>query len=148
MALRNSKTHLTALAACIWVDRVALCITCYMETTLSTFPPSTGRAWRVAPSYLPHRSRRTICQPRLSPRPPPNRASTTHAPRRTLLRQRLHGVLFRSHQDRTRNDQIPRQPTARLDIASYIAFYNHDPRYSSLNYLAPAAFEAQLNHSI
>jgi transposase InsO family protein len=37
---------------------------------------------------------------------------------------------------------------ARQDIASYLAYYNHDRRHSSLNYLAPAAFEAQLNGSI
>jgi len=34
------------------------------------------------------------------------------------------------------------------DIASYLAYYNHDRRHSSLNYLSPAAFEAQLNGSI
>ena len=37
---------------------------------------------------------------------------------------------------------------ARQDIASYLAYYNHDRRHSSLNYLTPAAFEAQLNGSI
>ena len=37
---------------------------------------------------------------------------------------------------------------ARQDIASYLAYYNHDRRHSSLNYLSPAAFEAQLNRSI
>ena len=37
---------------------------------------------------------------------------------------------------------------ARQDIASYLAYYNHDRRHSSLDYLSPAAFEAQLNHSI
>jgi transposase InsO family protein len=37
---------------------------------------------------------------------------------------------------------------ARHDIASYLAYYNHDRRHSSLNYLTPAAFEAQLNRSI
>ena len=37
---------------------------------------------------------------------------------------------------------------ARQDIASYLAYYNHDRRHSSLNYLTPAAFEAQLNRSI
>ena len=36
---------------------------------------------------------------------------------------------------------------ARQDIASYLAYYNHDRRHSSLNYLTPAAFEAQLNGS-
>ena len=30
----------------------------------------------------------------------------------------------------------------------YLAYYNHDRRHSSLNYLTPAAFEAQLNRSI
>ena len=34
------------------------------------------------------------------------------------------------------------------DIASYLAYYNHDRRHSSLNYLTPAAFEAQFNGSI
>lgn len=37
---------------------------------------------------------------------------------------------------------------ARQDIASYLAYYNHDRRHSSLNYLTPAAFEAQINRSI
>jgi transposase InsO family protein len=37
---------------------------------------------------------------------------------------------------------------ARQDIASYLAYYNHDRRHSSLNYLSPAAFEAQLLRSI
>ena len=37
---------------------------------------------------------------------------------------------------------------ARLDIASYLAYYNHDRRHSSLNYLTPATFEVQLNSSI
>jgi putative transposase len=37
---------------------------------------------------------------------------------------------------------------ARHDIASYLAYYNHDRRHSSLNYLTPATFEAQLNRSI
>lgn len=34
---------------------------------------------------------------------------------------------------------------ARHDIASYLAYYNHDRRHSSLTYLSPAAYEAQLN---
>ena len=37
---------------------------------------------------------------------------------------------------------------ARHDIASYLAYYNHDRRHSSLDYLSPAAFEAQINRSI
>jgi len=37
---------------------------------------------------------------------------------------------------------------ARSDIASYLAYYNLDRRHSSLNYLAPAAFENQLHQSI
>ena len=37
---------------------------------------------------------------------------------------------------------------ARQDIASYLAYYNLDRRHSSLDYLAPAAFEAQINQSI
>ncbi len=36
---------------------------------------------------------------------------------------------------------------ARQDIASYLAYYNHERRHSSLNYLAPAIFEDQFNHS-
>jgi putative transposase len=35
---------------------------------------------------------------------------------------------------------------ARSDIASYLAYYNHERRHSSLNYLSHA-FEAQLNRS-
>ena len=38
--------------------------------------------------------------------------------------------------------------SARQDIASYLAYYNHDRRHSSLKYLTPAAFEDQLNRSI
>ncbi len=34
------------------------------------------------------------------------------------------------------------------DIASYLAYYNHDRRHSSLNYLPPATFESQLNRSL
>jgi len=37
---------------------------------------------------------------------------------------------------------------ARQDIASYLAYYNIDRRHSSLDYLSPAAFEAQLDRSI
>jgi transposase InsO family protein len=37
---------------------------------------------------------------------------------------------------------------ARQDIASYLAYYNHDRRHSSLGYLSPATFEAQLLRSI
>ena len=33
---------------------------------------------------------------------------------------------------------------ARAEIASYLAYYNHDRRHSSLDYLCPAAFEARL----
>jgi putative transposase len=36
---------------------------------------------------------------------------------------------------------------ARQDIASYLAYYNLERRHSSLNYLAPAAFEDQLSLS-
>jgi transposase InsO family protein len=36
---------------------------------------------------------------------------------------------------------------ARHDIASYLAYYNHERRHSSLDYLSPAAFEAQLDRS-
>ena len=36
---------------------------------------------------------------------------------------------------------------ARSEIASYLAYYNHERRHSSLNYLSPAAFEAQLTLS-
>ena len=34
---------------------------------------------------------------------------------------------------------------ARQDIASYLAYYNHERRHSSLGYLTPAAFEKQIN---
>ena len=37
---------------------------------------------------------------------------------------------------------------ARHDIASYLAYYNHDRRHSSIHYLSPATFEAQLTSSI
>jgi transposase InsO family protein len=33
---------------------------------------------------------------------------------------------------------------ARSEIASYLAYYNSDRRHSSLDYLTPIAFEAQL----
>jgi transposase InsO family protein len=36
---------------------------------------------------------------------------------------------------------------ARQDIASYLAYYNHDRRHSSLSYLSPADFEVQLSSS-
>jgi transposase InsO family protein len=36
---------------------------------------------------------------------------------------------------------------ARSEIASYLAYYNADRRHSSLDYLSPIAFEAQLTHS-
>ena len=36
---------------------------------------------------------------------------------------------------------------ARHEIASYLAYYNQERRHSSLDYLSPAAFEAQLNRS-
>jgi transposase InsO family protein len=36
---------------------------------------------------------------------------------------------------------------ARSEIASYLAYYNHDRRHSSLDYLTPAEFEARLAHS-
>jgi transposase InsO family protein len=36
---------------------------------------------------------------------------------------------------------------ARHEVASYLAYYNQDRRHSSLDYLSPAAFEAQLNRS-
>jgi putative transposase len=36
---------------------------------------------------------------------------------------------------------------ARHEIASYLAYYNLERRHSSLDYLSPAAFEAQLNRS-
>ena len=37
---------------------------------------------------------------------------------------------------------------ARQDVASYLAYYNHERRHSSLGYLCPAAFEAQLPSSV
>jgi transposase InsO family protein len=36
---------------------------------------------------------------------------------------------------------------ARHDIASYLAYYNQERRHSSLNYLSPADFEAQITCS-
>jgi transposase InsO family protein len=41
--------------------------------------------------------------------------------------------------------EYPHSQTARRDIANYLSYYNHDRRHSSLDYLAPADFEAQLN---
>jgi putative transposase len=43
--------------------------------------------------------------------------------------------------------EYPDSQTARHDIASYLSYYNHDRRHSSLGYLAPADFETQLNRS-
>jgi putative transposase len=43
--------------------------------------------------------------------------------------------------------EYPHSRQARHDVASYLAYYNHERRHSSLNYLSPAAFEAQLNRS-
>jgi putative transposase len=43
--------------------------------------------------------------------------------------------------------EYPDSTTARGDIASYLSYYNHDRRHSSLDYLAPAQFEAQLTRS-
>ncbi len=40
--------------------------------------------------------------------------------------------------------EYPDSRTARRDIASYLAYYNHDRRHSSLDYLTPVDFEAQL----
>ena len=40
--------------------------------------------------------------------------------------------------------EYPDSRQARIDIASYLAYYNHERRHSSLNYLAPAAFEDHL----
>ena len=36
---------------------------------------------------------------------------------------------------------------ARHDIASYLAYYNHERRHSSLEYLRPTTFEAKINRS-
>ena len=36
---------------------------------------------------------------------------------------------------------------ARSEIASYLAYYNHDRRHSSLEYLSPATFEARLTRN-
>jgi putative transposase len=41
--------------------------------------------------------------------------------------------------------EYPDSPTARGDIASYLSYYNHDRRHSSLDYLTPAQFEDQIN---
>lgn len=43
--------------------------------------------------------------------------------------------------------EYPDSTTARGDIASYLSYYNHDRRHSSLDYLTPAQFEAQLTRS-
>ena len=40
--------------------------------------------------------------------------------------------------------EYPNSRTARRDIASYLTYYNHDRRHSSLNYLSPVDFETQL----
>ena len=37
---------------------------------------------------------------------------------------------------------------ARHEIASYLAYYNHERRHSSIHYLSPDTFEAQLTRSI
>ena len=37
--------------------------------------------------------------------------------------------------------EYPNSRQARHDIASYLAYYNHQRRHSSLDYLPPAAFE-------
>ena len=43
--------------------------------------------------------------------------------------------------------EYPDSRQARSDIASYLAYYNHERRHSSLDYLPPAAFEDQLPQS-
>ena len=43
--------------------------------------------------------------------------------------------------------EYPDSQHARRDIASYLAYYNHERRHSSLNYLTPTAFEDHLTHS-
>jgi transposase InsO family protein len=40
--------------------------------------------------------------------------------------------------------EYPDGRAARRDIASYLAYYNHDRRHSSLKYLTPVDVEAQL----
>jgi putative transposase len=40
--------------------------------------------------------------------------------------------------------EYPDSRQARADIASYLAYYNHERRHSALAYLAPAVFEGQL----
>ncbi|RIK75917.1 MAG: hypothetical protein DCC68_20315 [Planctomycetota bacterium] len=39
--------------------------------------------------------------------------------------------------------EYPDGRQARADIASYLAYYNHERRHSALDYLAPAVFEGQ-----
>ena len=43
--------------------------------------------------------------------------------------------------------EYPDSNTARGDIASYLSYYNHDRRHSSLDYLTPTQFEDQLKGS-
>src|SRR4029079_11835576 len=65
------------------------------------------------------------------------RVSPKHESRRELLRQRLHGILLRHHQDRTRNDRIPKQSPG-------------PPRHRQLPRLLqphPPAFLPELPHS-
>ena len=64
-----------------------------------------------------------------------------------MLQQRLHGILFRTIKTELEMTEYQNSRLARQDIASYLAYYNHDRRHSSLDYLAPATFEAQLLRS-
>jgi transposase InsO family protein len=43
--------------------------------------------------------------------------------------------------------EYPDSNTARGDIASYLSYYNHDRRHSSIDYLTPTQFEDQLKGS-
>ena len=58
------------------------------------------------PKLIHHTDRGGQYASAVSRRAAPRRIPAEHEPRRQLLRQRLHGILFRNDQDRTRNDRI------------------------------------------
>jgi putative transposase len=43
--------------------------------------------------------------------------------------------------------EYPDSQQARRDIAGYLAYYNHERRHSSLNYLTPTVFKDQFTQS-
>jgi putative transposase len=104
---------------------------------------------RQPPPGLIHHSDRggQYASQALSRRAAPRRDPPEHEPRRQLLRQRLHGILLRHHQDRTRNDRIRNSRQARSEIASYLAYYNTDRRHSSLDYLSPSCLRSPITQS-